>query len=245
MNNLISIILAAGQGARMKSELPKVLHEINGKTLIEYSVETIERLVAKRIIVVVGHKEEMVREVLMDRVEYVTQAEQLGTGHAVQQAKKLLADYDGYIMVSNGDMPFLTQKMFTELYQACQEQEADAALLTVKSDDLADWGRVVRADDGDIKGIVEAKDASPEIAASQEKNVGLYCFKAQPLWAALQKVKAENKQSEYYLTDVIGIMGEQGQKVVSVTTDDYDSIVGINSQKDLVRAQEIIKGRRA
>ncbi|MFH2105337.1 MAG: NTP transferase domain-containing protein [Parcubacteria group bacterium] len=245
MNNLISIILAAGQGTRMKSELPKVLHQVGDKTLIEYCVETIGQLAVKRIIAVVGHKQELVREVLGGRVEYVEQLEQLGTGHAVQQAKKLLTDYTGYVLVSKGDMPFLTQEMFEQLYQACQEQRADAALLTVESDDFTDWGRVVRADAGDIKGIVEAKDASPEIAAGQEKNVGSYCFKAQPLWTALQKVKTENKQGEYYLTDVIGIMSKQGQKIASVTTDDYDNIIGINSQEDLVRAQEIIKGRRA
>ncbi|MBU1178243.1 NTP transferase domain-containing protein [Patescibacteria group bacterium] len=240
-NNLISIILAAGQGTRMKSELPKVLHKIGGKTLVERCVETVEQLDVKRLIVVVGHKQELVREVLGDRVEYVEQAKQLGTGHAVQQAEKLLFDYGGYVFISHGDHPFLTKEMFVELHRACQEQTADAALLTVKSDEYTDWGRIVRTEDGDVKDIVEAKDASPEIATSKEKNVGFYCFRAQPLFAALKKVSAGNKQEEYYLTDVIGILSEQGQKVVSVITKDYKNIIGINSQADLARADQIAR----
>ena len=241
--DIISIILAAGQGKRMKSELPKVLHTINGRTLIEYCVETVEQLGVKRLITIVGHEQELVREVLMDRVEYVSQTEQMGTGHAVQQAQKLLTDYKGYILVSNGDMPFLTQEMFTELYQTCQREEAAAGLLTVKSDKYTDWGRIVRADNGNIKDIVEAKDATPKIAAIKEKNIGLYCFQAQPLWQAFREVKAENQQGEYYLTDVIGIMGRAGQKVISVITEDYDNIIGINSQDDLQQACQIAKSR--
>lgn len=243
MDNLISIILAAGQGTRMKSDLPKVLHKLGDKTIIEYSVETVEQLGVERIMAIVGHGKKLVQDVLGDRVEYVTQEKQLGTGHAVQQAEKLLADHDGYILVSNGDMPFLAPEMFTGLYRACQKQGAVAALLTVETDEYQDWGRIVRSEDGNVREIIEAKDASSDVFDLKEKNVGVYCFKARDLFKALKEIKAENKQGEYYITDVIKIMNNQGLRVVSVATSDFDNIVGINSREDLAKAREIIKNR--
>ena len=239
MRDLASIILAGGQGTRMKSDLPKVLFKLGDKTLVEYCVATVQRLGAERIIVVVGYKKNLVKEVLGNKVEYAIQEEQLGTGHAAQQAKKALSDFTGYVVVSNGDMPLLTEEMFLDLYNTCKNEEASATLLTVESDNFLDWGRVVRSTTGSVQKIVEVRDASPAIAKIREKNAGLYCFKAQELFKTLKKIKADNDQKEYLLTDVIGIMGRNGLKVTSVKTRDYDNIVGINSQEDLAKAINI------
>jgi bifunctional UDP-N-acetylglucosamine pyrophosphorylase/glucosamine-1-phosphate N-acetyltransferase len=244
MENLASVILAAGRGTRMKSNLPKVLFKLNSKTLVEYCVETVEGLEVERIIAVVGHKREMVKKILGDRVTYAVQEPQLGTGHAVMQTERNLRDFDGDVLVSNGDMPFLTERMFLDLHSACRKENASAVLLTVKTDEYPEWGRIVRSKDGNVKKIVEAKDASDDILKIKEKNTVVYCFKSKDLFNALRKVKSKNAQEEYYLTDVIEIMNELGLKVVSVKTRDYDNIVGINTREELKRAKEILKKKR-
>jgi len=243
MKDLASIILAGCQGTRMKADSPKVLFELAGKTLIEYCVSTVQELGITKVIVVVGYKRDLVKKALDGQVEYAVQEEQLGTGHAAQQAEALLAGFDGYVIVSYGDMPLLTQEMFLSLYNTCKQEQASAALLTVEADNFLDWGRVVRRENSQVKEVIEVKDASPAVAKIKEKNVGLYCFKVPDLFTTLKEVKDGNTQGEYYLTDVIGIMGRKGLKVVSVKTNDYDSIVGINSREDLAKARKILKSR--
>lgn len=240
MDDLISIILAAGKGTRMKSDLPKVLFKINEKTLVEYCVETAENLGVKKIIVIVGYKKEMVKKVLGDKVDFVVQEPQLGTGHAVMQAENLLRNYQGYVFVSNGDMPFITERMFLNLYDTCKNKKASATLLTVETEEYPDWGRIVRGHDGNVEKIVEAKDATREVLNIKEKNLAVYCFKAPDLFLALKNVETKNAQKEYYLTDVIDIMNKMGMKVLSTKTDDYEHIIGINTREELEKARIII-----
>jgi len=241
MKDLASIILAGGKGTRMKSDSPKVLFKLSDKTLVEYCVDTVQQLGVERVIVVVGYKKDLVEEVLGSKVEYAVQEEQLGTGHAAQQAEEALSNFNGYVIVSNGDMPLLTKEMFLNLYNACKDEKASVAMLTVESDDFVDWGRVIRSADENVQKIIEAKDATSVEAQIKEKNVGIYCFKARDLFMALREVKAENAQKEYYLTDIIEIMSRQNLRVVSVKTQDYDNIVGINSREDLAKATDILK----
>jgi len=243
MNNIISVILAAGKGTRMKSDLPKVLFKVGGKALVEYCVATAKKLNPQKIIVVVGYKKEMVMDALGAEVEYAIQEEQLGTGHALMQARDQIADFYGYILVSNGDMPFISKEMFEDLYQKCKSEDASAALLTVETDNYPSWGRIVRNGNNNVKKIVEAKDADEEELKIREKNLGVYCFKAEDLFNAIEKIKSENAQEEYYLTDVIEIMEKDGKKVDSVVTRDYKSIVGINTPDELKKAKEILKAR--
>jgi len=186
MQDLASIILAGGQGTRMKSDMPKVLFKLGNKTLVEYCIDTVQQLGIKKVIVIVGYQRELVQEVLGDKIECVVQEEQLGTGHATQQAEKSLSDFTGYVIISNGDMPLLTKKMFLDLYNTCKDEKASAALLTVESDNFLDWGRVIRSTDGSVQEIIETKDATPAVAEIKEKNAGMYCFKVRDLFTALQ-----------------------------------------------------------
>lgn len=241
MNNLFVVILAAGKGTRMKSDLPKVLFKIGDKTLVEYGVDTAKKLNPENIIVVVGHGKEMVQEILGDKVDYALQDEQLGTGHALMQTKNILADKIGYVLVSNGDMPFISQDMHMQLYNKCINEGASAAMMTVETEDYSSWGRIVRDKDGNVNKIIEAKDADEDTLKIIEKNTGVYCFKINDLFAALNKIESNNAQQEYYLTDVIEILESEGKKIIAVITDDYKNIIGINTPDELNRAREIIK----
>lgn len=240
MNNLFVVILAAGKGTRMKSDLPKVLFKIGDKTLVEYGVDTAQKLNPENIIVVVGHRKEMVQEILGGSVDYAVQAEQLGTGHALMQTKDMLADKTGYVLVSNGDMPFISQDMYMQLYNKCIDGDASAAMMTVETEDYPSWGRIVRGEDGNVNKIIEAKDADENTLRINEKNAGIYCFKIDDLFAALDKIKSKNVQQEYYLTDIIEILGMEGKKIIAVITNDHKNIIGINTPEELNRAREII-----
>lgn len=241
MAEVYSVILAGGKGTRMKSDLPKVLLKINNKTLIEYCVETAQSLKLTKVIVVVGYKRELVQGILGNSVDYAIQGEQLGTGHALMQTKNILAQADGYVLVSNGDMPFISPKMFKDLYSACIKKGAAAAMMSVKTKDFSSWGRVVRDRRGDVKKIVEAKDADQKILEIEEKNAGIYCFSIKDLFFALEKIKSNNAQKEYYLTDVVEILSDSNKKIISIITTKYNNIVGINTPAELLQAKKILK----
>ncbi len=243
MKNVVSIILAAGKGKRLNNEsVPKVMLKIGKKPMIEYCVETIENLGVERIIVVVGYKKKMVMDYLGDRVEYVNQKKQLGTGHAALQARNVLKNFDGYVLISYGDMPFVTKRMFLSLLNRCKKKRLAGCILTVDiKKNPPEWGRIVRDDQGDVLKIVEDKDATPEEKKISELNTGIYCFKSKDLFKCLEKVNNKNVQGEYYLPDVMEIMSKAGLKIDTVTTRDLRNIIGVNRPSELVRARAVTR----
>lgn len=238
MEDLFITILAAGKGTRMNSDLPKVLFKINEKTLIERCVENAKEAGPKRVIVVVGNKKEMVIDVLKDSVEYAIQYQQRGTGHALMQTREYFKEKKGYLIVSNGDMPFISGSMYKNLFDLCHQKNAEAAMLSVITDQYPSWGRVIRKENGEVLRIVEAKDANEDILKVKEKNTGIYCFKIKDLFQALNHIKSENAQQEYYLTDVIEILGNANKKVIAVSTTNPQNIIGINTPEELKVARQ-------
>jgi len=220
----------------MRSSHPKVLHRILGKTLIERVVETVEQLGPDRIAVVVSALDDGVRDVLGSRVEYVVQKERLGTGHALLQAKDALGGFEGNALVLYGDAPFLTGDTLRCLLDAHVESGASGTILTTCPADVMARGRVLRDDQGRITCVVEERDATEDQKGIVEINVGTYCFKAADVFDALERVRPDNDQKEYYLTDVVGILASDGKIVESFRTDDPDATIGINSRAHLAEA---------
>ena len=201
---LKTLILAAGKGTRMKSELPKVIHEVNGIPMISKIIKVLEVLKPEENILILGHKKEEVLKVVGENADYVVQTEQLGTGHAVLQAKNKLKDYDGDVMVLCGDTPLLREETLKELYKFHKETDSVTTILTSIYDNPFGYGRIVK-ENGLVKAIVEEKEADDKTKKIKEVNAGVYCFKGRELFEALSKITNNNEKGEYYLTDVIGI----------------------------------------
>ena len=244
MLDLVTVILAAGKGTRMKSKLPKVLHKAAGKPMLQHVLDAAKGAGAKRNIVVVGFGGEQVKEAMGDQAEFVVQAEQLGTGHAVRQAEPLLKDEQGTVVVLCGDTPLVTSDLIAKLYEGHKAAGAKATVLTAIMPDATGYGRIIRTAEGDVARIVEQKDATEAERQVKEVNSGIYCFECQDLFAALEKVGCDNAQGEYYLPDVLGILREQGEKIWAVAADDYESTLGINSRVQLAGAEKILRRRK-
>ena len=229
------ILLAAGKGKRMKSELPKVLHEIEGKPMICRLLDTIMPMRFDRVVVVIGFKGEEVQEALDGYdVEFVWQREQLGTGHAVKMAQKNLADFDGTTLVGAGDVPFLSKGSINKLFEVHERTKAVATCLSAVFDDPTGYGRIVRDGDSDrLKDIVEHKDASEEIRQIREINSGTFCFDTRALFGTIDEIGRDNAQGEYYLTDVVKIFHGKGLTVSVVAADNPDEVRGVNSAEQL------------
>ncbi len=242
--DLVTIILAAGKGTRMKSKLPKVLHKAGGKPMLMHVLDAAKAAGSKRDIVVTGFGGDMVREAVGERAECVTQTEQLGTGHAVLQTKELLKDEQGVVMVLCGDTPLLTGDLLRKLYDEHVAAGAKATVLTAIMPDATGYGRIIRGADGSVQKIVEHKDATEAERQVREVNSGIYCFDAQAMFAALAQVTNDNAQGEYYLPDVLGILRSQGEKIWAVAADDYESTLGINSRLQLSGAEKILRRRK-
>jgi UDP-N-acetylglucosamine diphosphorylase/glucosamine-1-phosphate N-acetyltransferase len=230
-----AIILAAGKGERMKSDTPKVLHEVKGRPLIDILMETLTSMDFDRIVVVIGYKGEMVQKALEKYpISFVWQKEQLGTGHAVMMAREALADFDGVTLVALGDVPFLSETSINQLLASFRDTKAVASCLSAILDDPKGYGRVVREGDSDIlKAIVEQKDASEEVLRINEINSGTFCFDTRQLFEALDQIGNENTQGEYYLTDTIKVMNNNGLRVSVVAAEDPDEVRGVNSAAQL------------
>lgn len=245
MQEIIAVILAAGKGTRMKSNLPKVLHEVGGKPMLRHVTTAAQAAGAVRLVVVVGFGGEQVATIMGgDGLEYVTQAQQLGTGHAVMQTQTVLKEVRGTILLLCGDTPLLQTATLQSLWRAHQESGAAATVLTAKPADPQGYGRILRNAAGNVCGIVEQKDATPEQIRINEINTGIYCFEAEPLFAALDGLTCNNAQQEYYLTDVLAILAQSGQKVGAVTVDDFEETLGINSRGQLAEAEAILRRRK-
>ncbi len=238
-----AIVLAAGQGKRMKSKLYKVLHPVCGKPMVGHVLQTVQQVNCERSVVVVGHGAEAVRTYLQDAAEYVLQEQQLGTGHAVKQAKDLLGGEEGSTIVICGDTPLVTSSTLENLLKLHESNNAAATVLTAHMDNPKGYGRVIRGGDDSVQRIVEQKDCSPAEDAVTEINTGTYCFDNKKLFAALEKVTNQNAQQEYYLTDCIGILKEAGETVLAYQTDDYAESIGVNDRLALSEAEGFMRER--
>src|SRR5699024_11142161 len=222
MENRFAIILVAGQGTRMKSRLKKELHPILGRPLIHYVLDALQPISIHKMISVVGHSAEEVKQTVGDVSEYVTEDEQLGTGHAVLQAKELLKDKKGATIVVCGDRPLITAETFEKLFDYDETSHSKVTILTTKLADPTGDGRVVINEQNGVEKIVEHKDASDIEKNINEVDTGTYCFDNEALFAALEKVGNDNAQGEYYVTDVIEILKQQEEKVSAFVADNPD-----------------------
>jgi len=245
MADLHVVVLAAGKGTRMKSRMPKVLHEAGGLPLIEYVLRTANRLNPASVVVIVGHQADSIRQALGERLglAFASQEPQLGTGHALLQAEPLLKGSAGTLVLLSGDVPLLRSETVNALVRRHEERSAAATVLTALVDNPDGYGRVVR-NAGEISAIVEHKDASPADRDIREINSGIYAFDIAPLFESLQAIGSSNAQGEYYLPDLVKIYRGHGLKVETVRLDDPDEILGVNSRKELAHVATILKARK-
>jgi len=236
------VILAAGQGTRLKSALPKVLHPLGGRPMVTHAVATAEALTGRRPVLVVAPGAEAVRAALGERVVFVEQPQALGTGHAVQQAAPVLAGQADLVLVTYADMPLLRGETLRALVEAQRANAGPLTLLTVVSPRLRDFGRIVRGADGELQAIVEVAQATPEQLRLQEVNVGAYCARADWLWETLPRLPLSPK-GEYYLTDAVAAAVGAGQRVGTVTTEDEAEAIGVNNRVQLAEAEAALRRR--
>ncbi len=239
---ITTIILAAGQGTRMKSALPKVLHQLARRPLVDYSLRAAAAISDELPVVVVGHGADAVRQFVGQRARFALQEQQLGTGHALLSCEPVLKGQSGLALVISADMPLLTVDTLTRLVATQQANSGPVSMLTVRMSDSHGFGRVVRAADGSVAAIVEEAQATPEQLAIDELNVGAYCLSLDWVWQALRRVPLSPK-GEYYLTDVVGIAVADGLKVQAVVLDDAREAIGINTRVHLAEAEEVLRRR--
>jgi len=242
-----TVIMAAGKGTRMKnSEKAKVMFEVAGKPMIHHVVDLAIELKSARIIAVVGFFRESVTAYLHSTapaVEFAVQEPQLGTGHAVMQAKNALRDFIGDVLVLSGDVPLLRAATIRELISVHRNKNAVATILTTDLDDPSGYGRVLRGEEGNVVGIVEHKDATDEQRKVTEINSGIYIFDSAHLFDALGHITAHNAQNEYYLTDVFGYYWDRRMTVAAKKTADFDEVRGVNTVEQLEEANDILRKR--
>jgi len=237
------VILAAGQGTRMKSDLPKVLHTIDGRPMVSYVIDTVKKVSPEKTILVIGYQADRVREACGDAgVEFVLQTEQMGTGHAVMQCSDALADFEGVVTVLNGDVPCLRVETLRSFIDFHTQQGAAGTVLTAVLGDATGYGRIVRGPDDSLLKIVEHKDASESELEIREINSGLFCFDKSALFAALDGTSRDNSQAEYYLTDAIEILRSEGLKVAAFRVEDELEVSGVNTVEELDGVRRIILG---
>ncbi len=243
----ISVILAAGEGTRMKSKLSKVLHKVCGKPILEYVIKASEGAGTEKNIVIVGHGGEMVKEYFKEepiifKDQPIGEDVPYGTGFAVMQAVEHIED-DSTVVILYGDTPLITESTINKLMNYHNENEFQGTVLTAILDNPTGYGRIIREDTGEILKIVEEKDASQDEKKIKEINSGIYCFKGKLLKYALGKINNNNAQNEYYVTDVIGILKEEGHKVGAYIIEDANEIHGVNSRVQLAFSEDIMRKR--
>ena len=245
--NVAAVILAAGKGTRMGSangsEIPKVMFRALDKPLVEYSMENIRKAGVEKVVLVVGYKQEVVRDYFGDKVEYAIQEEQLGTGHAAMMAKDNLKGKTDAVIVCYGDMPLYKPETIESLLEKYEQEKPTIAMLTVDFQDPEFWafGRIIRDEAGYVKEIVEQKDCSPEQLKIAESNPGFYIFDSGWLWDNFDKLSTDNAQNEYYLTDMIKIASDQGKKIIAVKVSSEEEVLGVNTPEQLAQAEEILR----
>ena len=238
-----AILLAAGQGTRMKSELQKVLHPLCGKPMLAYTLEAVQQACTEKPVVVIGHGAERVEAFVGDRAECVVQDPQLGTAHAALQAEPLVKGKADVVIIAYADMPLLRGETFRKLVETQQANSGPLTLLTVMTEDPRGFGRIVRNAAGTVQAIVEEYGATPDQLAIRELNAGAYCFRAEWLWEALHRIEKDPRKGEYYLTDVVGLAANDGLPVQAVVHDDLIETIGINTRVHLAEAEAAMRQR--
>ncbi len=242
MTELGVILLAAGLGKRMKSSLPKVLHRLGGKPLLQYPLSAAQQFEPKKITVVVGHGAERVRQACSDRdVAWVVQERQLGTGHAVLCTREIYRQFAGDLMILSGDVPFITKQTLEALLSHHRKEKAALTVLTACMDRPAGYGRILRDGRGAIEGIVEERDASEAQKEIKEINAGIYAVSAPFLFPALERISNENDQGEYYLPDIVDIALQDGARVCAVQVENPREIAGINTREELALMEKSLQ----
>lgn len=244
MSKISAIVLAAGLGKRMKSNLVKVMHDLCGKPLIGHVIDVLSQLPFDKKVVVVGRQKEIVSDYLKDKnVEIVVQDQQLGTGHATKQAQRIFDELPDDVLVTNGDTPLLKAKTLKDLIEAHRTTNAEATILTTIMDSPEGYGRIIRDPDDFVEKIIEDTDATPQEKNIKEVNTGVFCFKSNSLFASLERLNRDNEQGEYYLPDVIGLYRDEKKIVAAFTAEDPTEVMGINDRSDLAHATKILRKR--
>ena len=247
-----ALVLAAGKGTRMGSEIPKPLHLLCGQPMANYVIEALAQTEVSSIVVVVGYQSAEVKKTITNslrvpaKYEFVEQEEQLGTAHATSIAIDALMDQESFgdVLITPGDMPLLRSHTLSQVQQVHTKSAAAATLLTADVAEPDGYGRIVRDEAGDIQRIVEHRDASATELAINEVNTSVYCFDFDLLATALHKVESSNSQSELYLTDVIEIMVKEGQLVTSIKVADANEVLGVNDLEQLAKCEDLIVARQ-
>ncbi len=240
---VMTVIMAAGKGTRMKTQKSKLVHKIYDKELVKRVAELAKNVGSDEVVAVVGHMRELVEEVLGDSVKYAYQEELLGTGHAVMQAKQYLEGKKGKVIILYGDVPIIRPETLENLVRKSFKNKEYATLLTAIYENPTGYGRIVRDEGGNIKAIVEEKDATPSQKEIKEINSGIYCFDIEELLSALELIEPNNAQGEYYLTDVIKIMNDKGLKTGAVIVEDNTEILGVNDRAQLELLTRVLRMR--
>jgi bifunctional UDP-N-acetylglucosamine pyrophosphorylase / glucosamine-1-phosphate N-acetyltransferase len=238
---LSSLILAAGKGTRMKSDLAKVLHPLRGRPLLDYSLDVAREVGSERIAVVIGHQAETVRETFSGQgLIFVEQREQLGTGHAVLMARDSFRGYEGTVLILCGDVPLLRPATIIALYEKHRRDASAVTVMTVVLEDPVHYGRVVKNEKGEVVKIVEMRDATEEEKRIREINTGIYCAEGRFLFEAVGEISNDNAQKEYYLTDIIEIAGRKGYKAGAFVVSNPHEVMGINTPEELELAARLL-----
>jgi bifunctional UDP-N-acetylglucosamine pyrophosphorylase/glucosamine-1-phosphate N-acetyltransferase len=241
---LATVVLAAGEGTRMKSRSSKILHPLAGKPIAQYALDIALHLGAKETVFVIGKNSDEIRHTLGERgVSYAYQAERKGTGHATLQARSLLQGRSDLVLVYYGDMPLLKAESLKKLVENQEQGRTALTMLTLINDDSMGFGRVIRAPDGRVLEVVEEKVATPDQLAVKELNCGIYCFDAKWLWSHIDRIPLNPVAHEYYLTDIVDIAVADGQRVEAIASDDPDEMIGINNRSHLARAETVARRR--
>lgn len=241
---IFAVVLAGGKGTRMKSELPKVIHKVNGVPMVEKINMTLDNLGVDRKVFVVGYKKEEVLNEISGDFEHVEQREQLGTAHAVLQANMLLENEDGIVIVLCGDTPLLQKNVLEKMLACHQKKNRAATVLTTKIPDPFGYGRIVKDSTDTVLRIVEEKEATEKERSISEINTGVYCFDSKLLWKHLVQVDNKNSKGEYYLTDMVEILKDAGEEVGVFSTDRYEDTIGVNTKPQLAQASETLRQRK-
>ena len=243
MKKIIGVVLAAGQGKRMRSYLPKVVHPVSGLPMVLLVIKALQKAGVERIMVAVGAGERQVRGILPPEVEIINQGKPRGTGHAVKCAGRKLTRYNGDVLVACGDMPLISPGTIKKLISKHRKEKSSVTVLTGLRDDPKGYGRIIRDDNGSIIQITEHGDGSGDIRKTREVNSGMYCFRKQDLSGVLPQLRRKNRQKEFYLTDTIALFAKRGKQIESYIARDVTEIMGINTRQDLAYANMVMNRR--
>ena len=240
-----AIILAAGKSTRMKSKRPKALHEVCGKPMLHFVLQACYGAGCGRVIVIVGHGKDAIIDAFEHdrRIQWVEQTEQLGTGHAAKMAEPLLRSHHGDVFILTADGPLIRDEVLRTLLQAHHDEPADASMATAELDDPTGYGRIVRDEVGRFVEIVEQADATPEQRMIREVFPSYYCIRTEALLHALARLTNENKKSEYYLTDIYGILRREGRKVLAVQAVTQEDVLAVNTREQLAQVDAVLQDR--